>query len=575
MALFSRDGGDVSDRVSFLCNGVSVSVDAEPDVSLLSALREQLGLTSVKDGCAPQGQCGCCTVLIDGAARVACVTSVARVADREVTTVEGLLDAEREALASAFVDTGGSQCGFCTPGIIVRAAALRAAGKEGRRAIDQALAAHLCRCTGWQTIRKAIAGESPHDAARDLSAASRRAELEGGVAQDVGTAVPLGGGGFADDAPPAGSLVAVPLPPGSAADSEHAAGLSWVVDDTLDAARRRAGKVQGRRTTAAVHAPLPLPDLPSHGVRLATSWTEPAYLEPDASWCAPGGEPASPLGNGGAFGGKAHTSAGAAAQELADRYGRPVRVVFSREDVVRIGPKRPVFAASAVLDGDTVRLRGVCPIPVPTARVSYRLGVDARWQIAGARGPAVSADFRGFGLAEQTLLVEAALDEAETDRSAIVEDACAGVLLATCALADSGARAGAHVSIDPTDGALGPVDIRVAAGDVLDEVTLRSYAIGAAHMALGWVLTEGITVDAETGEVQDLTIRSFGVLRPRATPEIRVQILPDDGPPLARSSDAVFAAVAAATWNALAAAEGTRPETFPAHSTRTARMLRR
>jgi hypothetical protein len=218
---------------------------------------------------------------------------------------------------------------------------------------------------------------------------------------------------------------------------------------------------------------------------LATSWTEPAYLEPDASWCAPGGEPAPPLGNGGAFGGKAHTSAGAAARELADRYGRPVRVVFSREDVVRIGPKRPVFAASAVLDGDTVRLRGACPIPVPTARVSYRLGVDARWQIAGARGPAVSADFRGFGLAEQTLLVEAALDEAGTDRSAIVEDACAGVLLATCALADSGARAGAHVSIDPTDGALGPVDIRVAAGDVLDEVTLRSYAIGAAHMALG------------------------------------------------------------------------------------------
>jgi aerobic-type carbon monoxide dehydrogenase small subunit (CoxS/CutS family) len=575
MALFSRDGGDVSDRVGFLCNGVAVSVDADPDVSLLSALREQLGLTSVKDGCAPQGQCGCCTVLVDGAARVACVTPVARVADREVTTVEGLPDAERDALAGAFVNTGGSQCGFCTPGIIMRAAALRAAGKEGTRAIDQALAAHLCRCTGWQTIREAIAGEAAHDAGRDLGAASRRAELEGGVAQDVGAAIPVGGGGFADDTPPAESLVAVPRPPGSDADSVQAAGLSWVVDDTLDAARRRARKVQGRRTTAAVQPALPLPDVPPSGVRLATSWTEPAYLEPDASWCVPGGDPASPLGNGGAFGGKAHTRAGAAARELADRHGRAVRVVFSREDVVRIGPKRPVFAASGVLDGNTVRLRGACPVPMPPVPVPYRLGVDAQWQIAGARGPAVSADFRGFGLAEQTLLVEAVLDEAGVDRSAIVEDACAGVLLATCAFADSGARAGAHVAIDATDGALGQVDIRVAAGDVLDAVTLRSYAIGAAHMALGWVLTEGIAVDPETGEVQDLTIRSFGVLRPRATPPIRVRIVPDDGPPLARSSDAVFAAVAAATWNALAVAEGSRPETFPASSTRTARMLRR
>ncbi|HEY7438057.1 MAG TPA: 2Fe-2S iron-sulfur cluster-binding protein [Acidimicrobiia bacterium] len=565
----------MSDRVEFLCNGAAVSVDAAPDVSLLSVLREQLGLTSVKDGCAPQGQCGCCTVLVDGAARVACVTPVARVANREVTTVEGLPDAERDALSNAFVDAGGSQCGFCTPGIVMRAAALRASGKQGTRAIDQALAAHLCRCTGWQTIREAMTGDAPHDPARDLGAATRRAELEGGVAQDVGVAVPLGGGGFADDAPPEGSLVAIPLPPGSEADSVEASGLSWVVDDTLDGARRRAGKVQGRRTSAGLRAALPLPELPPRGIRLATSWTEPAYLEPDASWCLPGGEPASPLGNGGAFGGKAHTPAGAAARELADRYGRAVRVVFSREDVVRIGPKRPVFAASAVLDGDTVRLRGACPVSVPSALAAYALDVDARWEIAEADGPAVSADFRGFGLAEQALLVEGALDEAEVDRGAIVKEQCAGVLLATCALAGTGARAGARVSIDAADGALGPVDIRVAAGDVLDEVTLRSYAIGAAHMALGWVLTEGIAVDPETGEVQDLTIRSFGVLRPRATPPIRVQIVADDGPPLARSSDAVFAAVAAATWNALADAEGSRPETFPAHWTRTARMLRR
>ena len=93
--------------------------------------------------------------------------------------------------------------------------------------------------------------------------------------------------------------------------------------------------------------------------------------------------------------------------------------------------------------------------------------------------------------------------------------------------------------------------MRVAAGDPLDEVVLRSYAIGAAHMALGWVLTEGLAVDPETGEVHDLTIRSFGVIRAKDTPPIDVEIVDDAGPPRARASDAVFAAVAAATWNAV------------------------
>ncbi len=103
------------------------------------------------------------------------------------------------------------------------------------------------------------------------------------------------------------------------------------------------------------------------------------------------------------------------------------------------------------------------------------------------------------------------------------------------------------------------VDVTLAAGDPLDEVVLRSYAIGAAHMALGWVTSEGLAVDAATGEIHDLTIRSFGVLRPAETPPITVTIVDDPAPPHARSTDAVFAAVAAAAWNALG-----RPTTFPA-----------
>ena len=102
------------------------------------------------------------------------------------------------------------------------------------------------------------------------------------------------------------------------------------------------------------------------------------------------------------------------------------------------------------------------------------------------------------------------------------------------------------------------VSVEVGAGDPLDERVLRSYAIGAAHMALGWVLSEALTVDSETGEIYDLTIRSFGVLRAADTPAVDVTIVDADGPPLAHSSDAVFAAVAAATWNALGC-----PDTFP------------
>ncbi len=91
-------------------------------------------------------------MLVDGEPRVACVTPVTRVVGRAVTTVEGLDPAVRHELAAGLCATGGSQCGFCTPGIVVRAASLRARGKSSPLDVDRALAAHLCRCTGWQTI---------------------------------------------------------------------------------------------------------------------------------------------------------------------------------------------------------------------------------------------------------------------------------------------------------------------------------------------------------------------------------------------------------------------------------------
>ncbi|MGQ0824886.1 MAG: 2Fe-2S iron-sulfur cluster-binding protein [Actinomycetota bacterium] len=540
-------------RVSFTCNGVTAVAVIDATTSLLSVLREQLGIVSVKDGCAPQGQCGCCTVLIDGQARVACVTPASRVAGRAVTTVEGLEPGTRDALARGFVASGGSQCGFCTPGIVMRAAG-------GVRDVDRALAAHLCRCTGWLTVKDAIAMEHAAATERDLARAAARAALEGGVVQRVDESVPLGGGGFADDTAPRDALVAVPLPPGSDAPAIDAAGLRWVVGESLDEARLIAAKVQGRRTTAAETTPLALPDAPPDGVRLATSWVEPAYLEPDASWCEPGGVAASPLANGGAFGGKATSVVALAARELADHFDRTVRVVYSREDVVRLGPKRPPIAAVAVARDGRVEIEGVvvrADAPPQCWPTVDGVEVVASWSEVAVPGPPVSYALRAAGLAEQAVLVAGALG---SDVPVVTP---------------SGARAEATVAIDPATGALQRVSVQVAAGDPLDEIVLRSYAIGAVHMALGWVLTESIAVDPDSGEPLDLTIRSFGVIRARDVPPIDVAILDDPAPPRARSSDAVFAAVAAATWNALARVEGVRPDTFPARETRTAKLLRR
>ncbi|MGH9182059.1 MAG: (2Fe-2S)-binding protein, partial [Acidimicrobiales bacterium] len=190
--------------VSFRVDGRDVEV-AEDGASLLEVLRDRLAVRSPKDGCSPQGQCGCCTVLVDGQPRVACVTPLRRVAGRHVTTLDGLDEARRGAWVDAFCATGASQCGFCTPGIIVRLAAMGVPGGLDPAAVEQALVAHLCRCTGWRAIVEAAtrpvptAPTAPSVSRRDLVAAARRATLEGGAAQQVGSSAALGAAGFADD----------------------------------------------------------------------------------------------------------------------------------------------------------------------------------------------------------------------------------------------------------------------------------------------------------------------------------------------------------------------------------------
>src|SRR5260221_638273 len=143
--------------VSFELNGSEVSVSADHP-HLLAALREELGVCSPKDGCSPSGQCGCCTVLVDGKAVVSCNLSLQKVAGATVTTLEGLPADQRDRLASAFAATGALQCGFCTPGILVRVAALleRKGDSLDRDTAARHLGAHLCRCTGYVKILDAV-----------------------------------------------------------------------------------------------------------------------------------------------------------------------------------------------------------------------------------------------------------------------------------------------------------------------------------------------------------------------------------------------------------------------------------
>ena len=510
--------------LEFNLDGRPVQVP-DDGASLMEVLRDRLGIRSVKDGCSPQGQCGCCTVWVDGKPRVSCVTPARRVAGREITTLAGLPADTRTAWGEAFCAAGASQCGFCTPGIIMRLAGLRSRSSKAetqpgadagssptavsdRPAVANALAAHLCRCTGWQTIFEAWEGYGAATPERDWAAASRRAELEGGGPQAVGPTVALGEGGFADDTAPEGALVAL---------SDGRGG--WEVGETLAEARAAAAKVQGRRTPDELPMPLDFPD-GDWAVRLRTSWVEPAYLETDASWCAPGGEPATPLANGGAFGGKLSSPLPKIARQLADQHGRPVRVLWSREDTVRHGPKRPPVAIGIDADGQgVVRVARTPGVADAIASVAPALTVE---EVDNA-GPPTSIAIRGAGWVEAAVALSALGDGSQPMTS------------------PGGGLARAEWQ-------QGSLRVLVRGGDPLDEVVLRSYCIGAAHMAYSWVTSEALSIDPD-GQVHDLTIRSFDIVPASRMPRVEVEIERSNDPPM-NGSDAVFAAVAAATWRA-------------------------
>ena len=138
-------------------NGVLHQLDVDPGCRLLDLLREQLSLTSVKEGCG-EGECGSCTVLLDGKAICACLVLASQVQNCEIKTVEGLsMDGKLNPLQEVFIKKGAVQCGYCTPGMLMSANALLAIKTNPTRSeIKTAIAGNLCRCTGYNKIVDAI-----------------------------------------------------------------------------------------------------------------------------------------------------------------------------------------------------------------------------------------------------------------------------------------------------------------------------------------------------------------------------------------------------------------------------------
>ena len=143
--------------INITVNGDEYSLEIPPQMMLLKLLRDTLGLTGVKRGCG-EGDCGACTVIIEGKAALSCLTLAASVNGRRILTIEGLAEgAELHPLQRAFVEKGAVQCGFCTPGMIMSAKALLEANPHpSEEQIKRGLAGNLCRCTGYTKIIEAV-----------------------------------------------------------------------------------------------------------------------------------------------------------------------------------------------------------------------------------------------------------------------------------------------------------------------------------------------------------------------------------------------------------------------------------
>ena len=140
--------------MEFKLNGNTISYAGDPEISLMTYLRDEADIISPKDGCAPEGVCGCCTVLMDGNPLKACIAPMRRIEGKKIVTMEGLDEDKKETVVKAFAKEGGLQCGFCTPGIIMKVWPLFDQPFVTENEVNKALNSNLCRCTGYKKITK-------------------------------------------------------------------------------------------------------------------------------------------------------------------------------------------------------------------------------------------------------------------------------------------------------------------------------------------------------------------------------------------------------------------------------------
>ncbi|HSL64108.1 MAG TPA: molybdopterin cofactor-binding domain-containing protein, partial [Gaiellaceae bacterium] len=197
-------------------NGTAATAEPREDESLLELLRERLGVRSVKDGCAPEGSCGACTVLVDGRAVVSCAQKATRAEGKQVVTHEGLPPETRRLWAESFVAAGASQCGFCSPGIVLKAEALlRKNPSPTRGEIAHALLGNLCRCTGYVKVLDAIERVAAARRGEPVPELERSARVGARAARYDGVELALG------DKPFVGDLVAPGMLHGALRFSDH------------------------------------------------------------------------------------------------------------------------------------------------------------------------------------------------------------------------------------------------------------------------------------------------------------------------------------------------------------------
>lgn len=144
-------------KIELIVNGIRRIIDVEPNELLITVLRERLGLTGTKYGCGI-GECGACTILLDGRPVLSCLTLAVEAAGREITTIEGVArEGQLDPVQEAFIEEGAIQCGYCTPGFIITAKALLEENRNpSREEIIEYIKGNLCRCTGYVNIIKAI-----------------------------------------------------------------------------------------------------------------------------------------------------------------------------------------------------------------------------------------------------------------------------------------------------------------------------------------------------------------------------------------------------------------------------------